>query len=249
MTTGNKAVLAIVASVLPGMGFGQVLPSSNPQSHNQLDWKGPGGCVVDYVKTPCRTVRYHESFFGSSLGFEGVTTSECIEAVDHDGSESKTRITTQRRYWLFPQQTKRTAELVLRKENRTLYIDHERGIFEAHLGGANKGMPYWEEDDSQCSHTKSHYLYLSERLQDSVIAGVHVVGYRGRDDRGADYEVYFAPSIGCQQMRFQMVMRGFFRWKTAEYEMVVDSYEIGPPASSLFTLPTGYRQIDSILRP
>ena len=249
MTTGSNAVIAIVAAVLSGVGIGQVVQSGDPQSHKQLDWKRPGGCVVEYVKTPCRTVRYHTFSFGSGLGFEGITRSEWIEAVDHDGSESTTVIAARRRYWFFPPKTERKAELVLRKENRTVYIDHARGVYEMHLGGANKKRPYWEEDDSLCSHTASHHAYLSGRLPDSMIAGVHVVGYRGRDHRGADYEVYFAPSIGCVQMRFQMVMRGLFGWKAAEYEMVVDSYEIGPPSSTLFTVPSGYRQVASIHRP
>jgi len=63
---------------------------------------------------------------------------------------------------------------------------------------------------------------LPERLPDSVIAAVHVVGYGGRD-RNADYEVYLAPSIGCQPMTFRMVKR-FLGWVTEEYEMIVDSY-------------------------
>jgi hypothetical protein len=141
------------------------------------------------------------------------------------------------------------TELVLRNENRTLYIDHERKSFETHSGGANRGMPYWEEDDAQCSNMKFHFQYLSDRLPDSVVAGVHVVGYRGRDSSGADYDVYLAPSLGCQQMRFRMAKRGFLGWKTAEYEMVVDSYDLGPPSSSLFTVPAGYSQVTSILRP
>jgi hypothetical protein len=249
MPTGSKAVIAIVAAVLSGVGIGQVVPSSDPQSHPQMDWKGPGGCVVRYGNTPCRTVHYHTVSFGSGLGFEGTTRSERTEAVDHDGSECTAVVAARRRYWFFPPKTERKTELVLRKENRTVYIDHERRTFETHVGGANKAWSYWEEDDSLCSHTASRATYLSGRLPDSVIAGVHVVGYRGRDHRGAEYEVYFAPSIGCVQMRFQMVMRGLFGWKTAEYEMVVDSYEIGPPSSSLFAVPTGYRQVASILRP
>lgn len=204
---------------------------------------------MDFVHTPCRTVHYHESSFGSSLGSEGVWRAERIEAVDHDGSESRTTTFARRRYWFLPEQTKKIAELVLRTENRTVIIDHDRRVFETHLGGANKNWAYWEEDDLECSYTKSHYLYLSDRLQDSVIAGVHVVGYRGRDNREADYEVYFAPSIGCQEMRFQMVMRGLFGREIAKYEMVVDSYEIGPPSSKLFTLPAGYKQATSILHP
>lgn len=201
--------------------------------------------MVPYVHTPCRTVRYHESSFGS----EGRTNTELIEAVDQDGSESRTTVVIERPSRLISEQTKNMTELVLREENRTLYIDHERRIFETHRGGANKGMPYWEEDDSQCSNMKSHFLYLSERIPDSVIAGVNVVGYRGRDYMGADYEVYFAPSLGCQQMRFQMVMRGFLGLKKEQYEMVVDSYEIGPPSPNLFTVPAGYTQVESILRP
>lgn len=78
---------------------------------------------------------------------------------------------------------------------------------------------------------------------------MHVVGYRGKDLRGADYELYFAPSIGCQTLLFREVMRGPLGWKTAEYEKIVDSYEIGPPATSLFAIPNGYKQVESIQPP
>jgi hypothetical protein len=128
-------------------------------------------------------------------------------------------------------------------------LTHERKIFETHVG-RNKNWPGWGEgEDSLCSGTKSSYSYLSARLKNSVVAGLHVVGYRGRDSRGADYEVYFAPSIGCGVMRFQMVMRNFFGWETAKSEEEVDSYEICPPSSQLFTVPAGYKQVTSILQP
>jgi hypothetical protein len=191
-------------------------------------------------------VRYHEYSFGSSLGFDGITSAASVEAVDHDGSESNTRKSTHSRFWFFPGQRREVTELVLRQENRIIYIDHGRGIYEAHGRGANKKMPYWEKDDSQCSDAKSHALYLSARLPDSIIAGVNVVGYRGRDHRGAEYEVYFAPSIGCQVMRFHEEFRGIFGFRTAEYDKVVDSYEIGPPAPNLFRVPTGFKQVTSI---
>jgi hypothetical protein len=127
-----------------------------------------------------------------------------------------------------------------------MYIDHGRGIYEAHVRGANKKMPAWEEDDSECSNTKSHHLYLSARLPDSIIAGVNVVGYSGRDAKGIEYEAYFAPSIGCQEMRFHEEFRGIFGFRTAEYDRVVDSYEIGPPAPNLFRVPTGFKLVTSI---
>ena len=138
------------------------------------------------------------------------------------------------------------TELLLRTEGRVVYIDHEHGVYETQPGG-NRGFPYWEEDDSQCSHTASHYQYLSGRLADSKIANVHVVGYRGRDYRGADYEIFFAPSIGCQQMSFKMVRRGFLGFVTAEYDMVVDSYILGPPATSLYVVPAECKQVPSII--
>jgi hypothetical protein len=127
-----------------------------------------------------------------------------------------------------------------------VYIDHEHGVYEVHPG-ANRKWPYWEEDDAECSHTASHYQYLSARLPDSNIASVHVVGYRGRDYRGANYEIYFAPSIGCQQMSFKMVARGFLGLVTEESDMVVDSYVLGPPAARLYRVPAEYKQVPSIL--
>jgi hypothetical protein len=155
---------------------------------NGYYWKGAGACVVESVHTPCRTVRYHEYSFGSGFGPEGVTRSEHVEAFDHDGSESKTWTAVRSRYWFSPHVTKKITELILRKENQIVIIDHDKRIYQVTAGGANRGMPYWDEDDSQCSCTKSHYTYLSGRLPDSTVAGIHVVGYRGRDARGADYE-------------------------------------------------------------
>lgn len=238
----RKAIIAGVAILALGQS-----PNVDPLLHRQLKWTG--SCAVDFASTACRTVRYHESAFGPGLGFEGTTYSECVDAVDHTGSESNTRSSVLRRFYLFPRRTLRITELVLRTENRTVYIDHERKVYESHMRGANKGNPYWEEDDSQCSHTASHSTYLSGRLPDSTIAGVHVVGYRGKDLRGADYELYFAPSIGCQTLLFREVIRGPLGWKTAEYEKIVDSYEIGPPATSLFAIPNGYKQVESIQPP
>jgi hypothetical protein len=234
----NQAVLALFAAG----GFGQTVVLTDHGEHKPLEWKG-GGCVVNFGKTPCRTVRYREYSFGSSLGFDSITRTESIEAFDHDGSEVKIVAAARRRFWLLPELRVRTAEILLRQQNRTLHVVHDRKVFAAENRGAYNGYPLWEEDDSQCSHAKSHYMYLSQRLRDSVVAGVHVVGYGGRDDRGAEYEVYFAPSIGCQQFRFMTWMPGFWGWTTARYELVVESYEAGPPSSSLFTIPGGYREI------
>ena len=239
--------------VTANVGFGQAPLPLDPasqrllewsQSHKQLDWKGPGDCVVTFVNTPCRTVHSHSFSFGSGLGFDGITRGETIEAFDQDGSTSKTYSVARWRPWHLPEPTTKISYLVLRKENRTLVIDHDRAEFQESRRGANSGMPTWEEDDSACSHTKSHFLYLSDRLQDGVVAGVHVVGYGGQDYKGADYEVYFAPSLGCEQMRFQMSMRTFLGWKKAQYEMVVDSFELGAPERRLFMVPSGYRRVE-----
>jgi hypothetical protein len=244
MRIGVQAVAALCSFVPFGMMLGQPLGHDEP---GQLKWTGAGGCIVEFVNTPCRTVRYHEYLFGSDLGFDRTTTTECVEAFDHAGSSSKTRSSTWNRWWPLPQQTSKKTELILHPPKQVLYIDHERRIYESHEG-KNRPKPYWEEDDAECSHTASHSLYLSRRLPDSIVAGVHVVGYRGRDSRGVNYEDYFAPSIGCQNMRFQMIKRGLLGWITAEYDMVVDSYVLGPPARSLFAVPTGYRQVPSILQ-
>jgi hypothetical protein len=245
MTMRLWAVAAVIAVMLPGVVTGQ---SPGRDEHKELHWSGAGGCVVDFANTPCRTVRYHKYFFGSGLGFDRTTRSEAVEATDQDGSESKTTTSVWHRWWFLPERTWKFTELLLRAADRVVYIDHEHKIYETHPGAAKRPVPYWEEDDAQCSHTASHSLYLSGRLPDSIVAGVHVVGYRGRDFRGVDYEVYFAPSIGCQDMRFHMVKRGLFGWITAEYDMVVDSYVLGPPARSLFAIPSGYKQVPSILQ-
>jgi hypothetical protein len=241
MTTWARAALATLAAL---WGIGEVAPN-DLETHKQLKWNGPGGCLVEFVNTPCRTVRSHEFSFGIGLGFDGIAKAESVEAVDWDGSESKTRTTSRRRYWL-TENRDRITELVLRTKNRTVYIDHERRIFEVQDGRANRGYQAWEEDDAQCSHAASHYVYLSERIPNSVVAGIEVVGYGGRDARGADNIICFAPSIGCQVMRFETVKKGFLGWTTAKYEWVVDVYEIGQPSPSLFTPPSGYKQVPSI---
>jgi len=78
------------------------------------------------------------------------------------------------------------------------------------------------------------------------VAGIEVIGYGGRDARGADNKIYFAPSIGCQVMRSETIMKGFLGFTTAKHEWVVDAYEIGRPSQSLFTPPSGYKQVRSI---
>jgi hypothetical protein len=83
-------------------------------------------------------------------------------------------------------------------------------------------------------------------MPDSNIAGIAVVGYRGQDNKGVDYEAYFAPSIGCEMMLFREVKRGILGWRIAQYERVVDSYQIGPPARSLFEIPGGYKPVPSL---
>jgi hypothetical protein len=80
-------------------------------------------------------------------------------------------------------------------------------------------------------------------LPDAVVARIHAVGYAGRDDRGSEYEIYFAPSIGCEPVRFNMLTRGRFGWPIAKFERTVDSYELGPPSADLFAVPAGYRQV------
>jgi hypothetical protein len=239
MRAGNAAVLAAIALTM----VGQTMGISAADAHEQLEWTSTVGCLVDFVKTPCRTVRFREYSFGSGLGFDGITSVEGIEAVDQQGSEAKVMKVVRRRFWLLPSATTTMVSLLLRDQNRTVHVDHDRKVFAAESGAAGRGSQYWEQDDSQCSHAKSHYLYLSERLRNSIIAGIHVVGYGGRDDRGADYKVYFAPSIGCQPLRFVMVMRGFLGLPVAKYERIVDSFELGAPSLSLFTIPAEYKRI------
>jgi hypothetical protein len=124
MTTGAKTLFSTVAAVLTGAGFGQAPVSSD--APRALVWKGPGGCLVNFVNTPCRTVRYR----WSSFEWSGASTaSQYIEAFDRDGSQSTTIIATHRTAWLFPGQTMHKTELVLRKVDRVIYIDHERRIY------------------------------------------------------------------------------------------------------------------------
>lgn len=244
MNSEIRSVVALCFSMPFSMIHGQ--PQGHDE-HKQLDWRATGGCVVDFVNTPCRTVRYHQYSSGSSLGFDRTARSEAVEATDQNGSESNTRTSTWHSWWFLPQKTSKITELLLRSEDKVVYIDHEHKVYQAEPEAKMRGFPYWEEDDAQCSHTATHFTYLSGRLPDAVIAGVHVVGYHGRDYRGVEYEIYFAPSIGCQDLRSHIFTRGIFGWMAAEYDKVVDSYVLGPPSPNLFAIPSGYRQVQSIL--
>jgi hypothetical protein len=235
--TRHEAALAIVVA----LASGQSPKPSDSQPRKRLDWTG--ACVVDIVHIPCRTVRFHESSFGWKH-FEGWMRSESVEAVNSDGTQSNTRSTQWWRFYLFPRQTRKITELVLR--DRTVFIDREQHAYEIHSGDPHRSQAYWVEDDPQCSFAKSRRGPFSARMPDSTIAGFSVIGYRGQDAKGVDYEAYFAPSIGCEMMLFREVARGILGWKTAEYERVVDSYEIGPPSKSLFTIPNGFKLVTSI---
>jgi hypothetical protein len=123
----------------------------------------------------------------------------------------------------------------------------EEGSFEARGGARRRNWPYWEQDNDQCSHAATHSAYLSTRLPDSVIAGTHVVGYSGRDNLGFDYKIYFAPSIGCQELSFQMIRNNALGRQTYEYSRIVDSYDLGAPDTNLFKIPEGFRQVEFFL--
>jgi hypothetical protein len=224
-------------------GFAQTGALKFTDTHKQLEWNRTA-CIVEGGKTPCRTVRYREYSFGVTSGFDSVSSASTIEAVDRQGSEVTIRTEVRRRLWLLRAWSARTTQLLLRPQNRVVNIDHDRKAYSAEsLSVSGRGTPYWEQDDLQCSHAASHYLYLSERLPHAVVAGIHAVGYTGRDEGGSEYEVYFAPSIGCQQVRFKMLTRGLFGLPRSIYHRVVESYELRPPAEILFAIPAGYRHV------
>jgi hypothetical protein len=208
-------------------------------------WNRPNACIVDFVNTPCRTVHYHGTLVeNQSWGVHDVTVRsyDVIEAVDQDGSESRTERRHARNYWLFPAQDVSVTFLFIRPQRTTVNIDHVRKRFES-SSGHNLGFSGWETDDSQCSHAASHYLYLSGRLPDCSVAGIPVVGYKGRDIGGGNNVVYFAPSIGCQMLRAERISRNGSGLPTSISTFVVDSYTLGAPAQNLFTIPSGYKQV------
>jgi hypothetical protein len=94
-------VLAVIALT----AFGQTMAVGAAEAHKQFEWNETVGCVVDFVKTPCRTVRYREYSIGNNLGFDGITNVEGIEAVDHQGLEAKVMNVVRRRFWLLPART------------------------------------------------------------------------------------------------------------------------------------------------
>ena len=82
------------------------------------------------------------------------------------------------------------------------------------------------------------------RQPDSSVANIHVVGYAGQDHEGNDYKLYFAPSIGCQELRFQQINHNAVGIPTYIHLRVVDSYLLGAPDPKLFSIPEGYRQVE-----
>ncbi|HEY3739998.1 MAG TPA: hypothetical protein VGL53_09145 [Bryobacteraceae bacterium] len=255
VTIVQRLSFAVATSAFASLILGQNLTPQNlspeakrlldwSQSHKQLNWTGAGGCVVDFVHTPCRTVRSHEFSFGRGLGFDGIRSVDTIEAFDKDGSTSRTYSIAEWPFWHLPAPTTKRTHITRRTQNRRIAIDHDHAVFEEYPGGAHSGTPMWEEDDQQCSHMKSHYLYLSERLPDSIVIGVGVVGYSGTDDGGSHYEVFFAPSLGCEQLRSLMWRQNHFGLRTAYSERVVDSFELGAPSPTLFAVPRGFTRVE-----
>jgi hypothetical protein len=149
---------------------------------------------------------------------------------------------TLRKYWFWPAESYRGTQLLLRPERSEIYINHDRKIHMARPR-RNRGSGYWQQDDAQCSHTASHYAYLTGRLPDSSVASIHVVGYAGQDYEGNDYKLYFAPSIGCQELRFQQTNHNAVGIPTYVHLRVVDSYALGAPDPKLFSIPEGYQQV------
>jgi hypothetical protein len=222
-----------------------------PPAAKQLEWKQPGACVVDFVKTPCRTVRWHQTEI-ESLGWipddSGVSRLEGMDAVDKNGSEVHTYAGTFLDSPLTLARNLNATTLLLRPEDKVASIDNGRRIFETQPGAKLRKWPYWEEDNDHCSNAASHAVYLTSRLPDSTVAGTHVVGYSGRDAWGTDYKVYFAPSVGCQEFSFQMLSRDSAGRITDNYSKIVDSYELGAPDPNLFRIPEGFQKVDSILK-
>jgi len=215
------------------------------EQHKKLRWDRPGACVVVGVKTPCRTIRYHQVAYGKEFGFDAPTQVSGVDAYRSDGSESQLTQLSAPSDQPPAAKEQRVSEILLRKTGERVFLDHVRRIYEVRKA-PGRGLPYWEEDDEQCSHTASHALYLSKRLPEVAIAGVQSVGYAGTDKNGAEYEVYFAPSIGCQDMRFHMTKRDELGHKMAELDKIVDSYELAVPKEDLFQIPSGYKRVATI---
>jgi hypothetical protein len=239
MTWCPWVLLAATAAPL----FGQTRPVLEFGTHKWLDWAPRGGCVVELAKTPCRTVETRDVVFNHNVRDGGLYRISRLHAVAEDGSEATFITEKFRPLWWFVEQTRTSGQMVLHKQNRIISLDPGRRIYAEETGGRHLGVQTWEEDDRACSHARSHYLYLSMRLPDSVVAGFPVVRYGGEDDSGAEYEVDFAPSLGCQSLRFSMIRRGLLGWPTTKHLLEVVSYKLGPPSPDLFAVPRGFRQV------
>ena len=126
--------LAIVGSLSEGAG-----QTYRNNEHKQLDWRSVGGCVVTFVNTPCRTVRYHDYSYGTNFGF--YRTTEVVEANEQSGSESYTRTSTLRPWWFWPERIEKFTQLLLRPLDTVAYIDHDHQRYETHPGAAKRGFP------------------------------------------------------------------------------------------------------------
>lgn len=234
----QRLSLAVATTAFASLIVGQDL---SPVSYKQLNWTGPGGCVVDIVHTPCRTIRSHEYSVGWDLGFDGIMSVDTIDAFDKDGSTSSTDSIAKWAFWQLPKTPTKRTIIALGIQNRRIEIDHDRAVFQEYPGWL--GSAIWEEDDQQCSHKISNRLSW-ERLPDSIVAGVAVVGYSATDEWGTHIEMFLAPSLGCQQLRLRRWRQNRFGLRTAYREMVVDSFELGAPSPALFAVPRGFRRME-----
>lgn len=134
----------------------------------------------------------------------------------------------------------------MRTQDRAVIIDRSRRMFEVHQP-APRNFVYWEDDYPDCSHHMSHRAGRFTRVADTQIAGIRVVGYKGKDAGGEEVTTYYAPSIGCSTMREELVTRGILGLPISRFLVEVDSYSVARPNPSLFEIPRNYKRVASVV--
>src|SRR5579864_9066365 len=118
---GNNVTLASVQLLVPRfmdvalmactVAWSYAQPSATRiEEHRNLEWNEPGSCVVEFARTPFRTIHWHEvALENRSWGLHdvNVTRWDGADAVDRNGSESHTVSRTLQKYWFWPAESYR----------------------------------------------------------------------------------------------------------------------------------------------
>jgi len=221
-------------------------PRSDEEFKKQGTWQGWRASIDCFQArlSPCRTVRSHSYFIQKGkwgILDASIFSEEEIEALNDDYSTSMTVVRTWRKHWIFPVRRQNATLLHLRSTDQIVTIDHIHRVIYVKTGARGQGFDGWNYGNApDCSHANPHYLYLQGRVRDSVVAGIHVVGYYWHNEEESG-RMYFAPSMGCGMFRRQVVRRKWLWMPTSFNFDETDSFILGPPDAQLFAIPKDYK--------